>query len=116
MNARTILDAHVPTWFKASLVEAAAGRRTYADIGHHLAKHLDDFFDDGVALLRPGDLTDADFVHPTRALRRLFASERHPEAGLVDLIPRQRRRAVLAGMACEEGVSECACCCRAFNR
>ena len=116
MNAQTILNAHVPTWCKAALVEAATGRRTYAAIGHHLAKHLDDFFDDGIAPLRAGDLADADFAHPTRTLRRLFTSDLHPEADLVDLIPRQRRRAVLAGMACEEGVSECARCARAFTR
>ena len=116
MDIRALMDAHVPTWCKAALTEAAVGRRTYGEFGHHLAKHLDDFFDDGIAPLRAGDLADADFAHPTRTLRRLFTSDLHPEADLVDLIPRQRRRAVLAGMACEDGAHECPLCSRASNR
>ena len=116
MDIRALMDAHVPNWCKAALTEAAVGRRTYGEFGHHLAKHLDDFFDDGIAPLRAGDLADADFAHPTRTLRRLFTSDLHPEADLVDLIPRQRRRAVLAGMACEDGAHECPLCSRASNR
>ncbi len=91
-------QAHVLSWFKAALVEARAGRRTYADIGFHLGKHLDDFGIDEQDVL---DLESDELDLPTATLRRLFATEEHPEAGLVDCIPEHGRRDVLKGMMCE---------------
>ena len=116
MRTRSPVNAHLPSWLKAALADARLGRRTYADVGHHLAKHHEDFFDEDGPPVRLADLSAEDFEHPTRTLRRLFASEEHPQADLVDLIPMKRRRAVLEGMACEEGIRVCGPCERWSNR
>ncbi len=112
---RALEDAHLPSWFKAALVEAARRRRSYNDVGHHLAKHLDDFFPEEDPEIRPEDVTDADMRHPTRTLRRIFASTEHPKADLVDAIPKKRRLAVLEGMLCEDGFGECPACMKYRN-
>ena len=93
---RTLADAHLPSWFKAALREAARGKRSYLEVAWHLAFHHPDTF----GLDRPDlpTIIDRDFRRPTAALRRLFASERHPAADLVDHIPVRRRHAFLRGV------------------
>jgi hypothetical protein len=91
-----VLDAHLPTWFKIQLAEASRAKRSYLDVGFHLGHYHPDQFDLDEAELAA--VTEADLMHPTATLRRLFASEEHPEAGLVDYIPTKRRGAVLRGL------------------
>jgi hypothetical protein len=85
-------------FFRLHLRDAARGRTSYAELGWHLGRyHLDTFeVDESQAL----NISNWDFEHPTRALRRLFASEQHPEAGIVDCIPPRRRAAFLRGLVC----------------
>lgn len=111
---RDPLQAHLPTWLKMAFLEASARRRTYTDVGHHLGKHIEDFESDEERVL--DENTDAALGRPTAALRRIFASERHSKADLVDVIPPKRRRQVLEGMLCEVGGADCRDCERWHNR
>jgi len=91
--AISLQEAHLPTFFKIMLAEAARGKLSYADVGWHIGQyHLDTFELDEEAVL---NVDEADLDRPTETLRRLFRSEQHPEAGLVDYIPQARRRAFL---------------------
>ncbi len=98
MNTRPLAEAHLPTFFKASLREAASGHRSYNEVGWHLGHYHPDTFDlDEERVLR---VTNAELDHPSAALRRLFATPEHPKAGLVDYIPVKRRGAFLRGLVC----------------
>jgi hypothetical protein len=104
-------------WLEAALAEASMRRRTYANVGHHLGKHFEDFFnEDESPEMEILDVEEEDVAHPTRTLRRLFTSEGHPDGALVDAIPPRRRRAVLEGMRCEAGGDDCRDCTRRYNR
>jgi len=102
------MEAHLPTWLKAAIREASHRRRSFTDVGHHLGKHLDQFAADEQAVLAAN--TQDGLGRPTAALRRIFASEAHPKADLVDYIPLKRRLQVLEGMICEIGGWECRDC------
>ena len=104
-----VSKAHIPTYLKTQLLSASKGSagdmRSYLDVGYHLGRyHLDDFCED---LDLAYDATEDEVTeHPTRVLRRIFASEEHPRGELTDLIPLRRRRAflfgILAGLSEEE--------------
>ena len=100
VKRRRLEEARLPSWLKYALMEASTGRRTYADVGFHLGKHCQAFGIDAQEIL---DVEDDGLDQPSAILRRLFASEDHPKADLVDYIPRRRRRDVLKGMLCEVG-------------
>jgi hypothetical protein len=96
-----VMAAHIPTYLKVKLLKLHAGEqddgRSYLDLGYHIGHyHIDDFCEDQTVL------SDADedevLTHPTRVLRRLFASDDHPRAEFVDLIPFARRRDFLLGI------------------
>ncbi len=92
----TIWTAHLPTFFKIQLAEASKGKRSYLEVGWHLGHYHPEIFEleeKGLA-----DVTDEEFSHPTDTLRRLFASDEQPEAGLVDYIPAKRRGDFLRGL------------------
>jgi hypothetical protein len=97
------MSAALPTWFKIQLAEVAAGTRSYFGVGWHLGYHHPDTFD----LDEGTEFRDEDFKQPTRMLRRLFASEEHPKADLVDYIPskagRLSSRALLRPEPCRLG-------------
>ena len=97
-HTRPIDTAHLPTFLKLKLRDAARGGATsYAEVGWHVGHyHLDTFDLDEDAVLNVTD--DEIEQHPTATLRRLFASEEHPEAGLVDYIPAKRRPTFLRGL------------------
>jgi hypothetical protein len=101
MSTQTVMSAALPTWFKIQLAEAAAGTRSYFGVGWHLGYHHPDTFD----LDEGTEVRDEDFKQPTRMLRRLFASEEHPKADLVDYIPSKRRADFLRGLS--YGLSHC---------
>jgi transcriptional regulator with XRE-family HTH domain len=95
-HMKTVLTAALPTFLKIHLAEAAQGKRSYLDVGYHLGYHHPDTFDlnDGAV----SAVTEEDLARPTATLRRLFASDEHPEAGLVDYIPAKRRADFLRGL------------------
>ena len=95
---RNLTEAHLPTFFKILLQDAARGKHTYADVGWHLGTHHPGLFDvDEEEVL---NVTNADVEKPTATLRRLFATEEHPHAGMVDYIPARRRGSFLRGLVC----------------
>jgi hypothetical protein len=105
-----VLEAHIPTWLRIQLLSASRGRRadasdasSYLDTGYHLGRHhLDDFCED---LDRAYHTEEREVLnHPTRVLRRIFASDEHPRGELTDLIPLRRRRSFLLGVLA--GVAE----------
>jgi transcriptional regulator with XRE-family HTH domain len=98
MQTRVLQEAHLPTFFKIQLRGAArGGDKSYAEVGWHLGKyHLGTFDLDEDTVLNVS--TEEIERKATATLRHLFASERHPEAGLVDYIPARRRRAFLRGL------------------
>ena len=93
-----LTESHIPTFLKIQLQDAAQGKSSYAEVGWHLGRyHIDTFDLDEDAVLH---VSNADFDNPTPALRRLFASEDHPRADFVDLIPAKRRSDFLRGLVC----------------
>ncbi len=107
---RTLQKAHIPTWLRIQLLQAArhAEGLTYKSVGWHLGYHHAEDFD--LDLEAAKAVTDDEIEHaPTAALRKLFRSERHPRADLVDLIPTKRRSDFLYGLTygvCDEEMPE----------
>jgi hypothetical protein len=96
-----IEEARIPTWLKIKLLGVQSGRRnedrSYLDVGYHLGHyHLEDFCDDE-AQVSGADENEV-LSHPSRVLRRIFASESHPRGELTDLVPVNRRREFLLGV------------------
>ncbi len=96
-----VMAAHIPTYLKVKLLKLHIGEqdegRSYLDLGYHIGHcHIGDFCEDQ-RLLSDAD-EDEVLTHPTRVLRRLFASDDHPSAEFVDLIPFARRRDFLLGI------------------
>jgi hypothetical protein len=87
----------LPTFFKALLAEAALGTRSYRYVGWHVGYFHGELFGDDV----PDRAQDVDLhtalQHPTAPLQAIFASDEHPEAGLVYYIPTARHGDFLAG-------------------
>ncbi|MFZ0418423.1 MAG: hypothetical protein WAM04_09965 [Candidatus Sulfotelmatobacter sp.] len=101
--------AHIPTYLKVKLLKLHAGQldedRSYLDLGYHVGHyHLEDFCEDQ-SLVSEADEAEV-LAHPSRVLRRIFASEEHPRGDFVDLIPDTHRRdfllGILAGAADDE--------------
>ena len=95
-HMRTVLSAALPTFFKIQLAEAAQGKRSYLAVGRHLGYHHPEIFDLDESAVAA--VTEKEIARPTATLRRLFASDEHPEAGLVDYIPAKRRADFLRGL------------------
>ena len=94
-----IRDAHIPTWLKIKMLEAAAAKVEIAEswlgVGYHLGRyHLDAFSEDGDVDFEQQDVLS----EPTRILRKIFKSEEHPRGELTDLIPVNYRRPFLLGL------------------
>lgn len=106
-------QAPIPTWLRMKLLRLQEGDRSedrsYLDVGYHLGRyHLDSFVADESVLI---DVHDVEVMsQPSQVLRRIFASDDHPDAEFVDLIPLNKRRSfllgLLAGVDHEEGVDE----------
>lgn len=107
-----VTQAHIPTYLKVKLLKLHAGERdeerSYLDVGYHVGRyHLEDFCEDQ-SLVSDAD-EDEVLAHPSRVLRRIFASDEHPRGEFVDLIPHNRRRHFLLGIlagAAEDGPDE----------
>jgi len=97
MDPDALMMAQLPTFLKAQLVDAAAGKLTYAEVGWHLGYHNLELFDvDGEEVMKVSG-QDID-KRPTATLRRLFANEKHPKGEFVDCIPAKHRRDFLRGL------------------
>ena len=95
---RNLTEAHLPTFFKILLQDAAQEKHSYEYVGWHLGTyHRGLFVADEEEVL---NVTNADLETPTATLRRLFASEEHPDAGVVDYIPAEHRESFLQGLVC----------------
>jgi hypothetical protein len=122
-KARTLTEAHMPTWIKADIREIRAGkpvdgiRLSYRLLGWKIGTKLDEFCEDlngrftddewnGLGSFHDGHYYLASGVNPTAILRRLFANERHPDGDgdLLQQIPERRRADFLCGVI--EGVAE----------
>jgi hypothetical protein len=95
-----ISAAHIPSWLRIRLLEAADTDDTsdaWVDVGYQLGRHhLEDFC---ANLNRAHRVREGEVVsQPTRVLRRIFASEDHPRGELTDLIGRKYRLAFLLGL------------------
>ena len=100
---RFIHTAHIPSYLKAWIMHASQGRDTdgakwsYYCVGYELSKK------DDVKMDEPGlqetikNLTPEDLSKPTTTIQRIFSDERHPK-GLLNVIPKQRRRNFLQGL------------------
>jgi hypothetical protein len=115
MNASrydVVMAAHIPTYLKVKLLKLHAGKLdeggSYLDLGYHIGRHhIEDFCEDQ-SLVSDAD-ADEVLAHPSRVLRRIFASDEHPHGEFVDLIPHNRRRHFLLGIlagAADDGPNE----------
>ena len=101
-------SSHLPMGLATALAEAARRRRTYADVGHHLAQHIEHVFDaDDVREMATLDVGEEELARPTRTVRQIVASERHPDGTRGESIPPGRRRTLRDGMRGEAGGDEC---------
>jgi hypothetical protein len=66
MNSK-LFNAHIPTWIKASLVDAAMRDRTYSNVGHSLAGAIEGFDGDAEKILKED--TPESLEQPSAALR-----------------------------------------------
>ena len=107
---RTLQEAHIPTWLKVQLRQAARRMegKTYMSVGWHLGYYHAEDFELVAEMARA--ITDEEIEHtPTAALRQLFRNEEHPRGDLVDVIPADRRRDFLYGLTygiCQEELPE----------
>jgi hypothetical protein len=109
-TTRSLPEAHLPSWLKVQLRDAS--RRinglTYRGVGWHLGHYHSEDFDCDSKVAK--EITEEEILQtPTRTLRKLLRSERHPRADVVDLIPSKRRRDFLTGLVygvCGEDLPE----------
>jgi hypothetical protein len=96
-----VMEAHIPSYLKMKLLKLRAGEldeeHSYLDLGYHVGRyHLEDFCEDHSLV---SEANEAEVIaHPSRVLRRIFASDEHPRGDFVDLIPHAHRRDFLLGI------------------
>lgn len=96
-----VLEAHIPIYLKVKLLKLRRGEldedHSYLDLGYHVGHHhLEDLCENQSLIFEVSE--DEVLAHPSRVLRRIFASDEHLRGEDVDLIPHGRRRDFLLGI------------------